>query len=80
MNQTNITPENSKSITLEQKIEAQLAKENAIMQSLLLPRDMFQTTKAQLFVSIMMLFLLGMQLYLFFSLHQILSELMSMNI
>lgn len=49
--------------------------DTVILQSLLLPREMFQNSRAQLFVSLAMLFLLGVQLYLFISIHQILNAL-----
>lgn len=55
--------------------EIQRVDDNMILQSLLLPREMFQNSRAQLFVSLAMLFLLGIQLYLFISIHQILNSL-----
>lgn len=62
-----------------EKISNEIRKVNdgVILQSLLLPREMFQNSRAQLFVSLAMLFLLGIQLYLFISIHQILGSLQS---
>ena len=57
------------------KSEIRELDENVILQSLLLPREMFQNSRAQLFVSLAMLFLLGIQLYLFISIHSILNGL-----
>lgn len=62
--------------TADEKILKKLEKK-ANFQSLLLPRAMFRSAQTQLIVSLMLLLVLGMQLYIFIGLSTILQELMS---
>ncbi|MCK5461272.1 hypothetical protein KAI58_04780 [Candidatus Gracilibacteria bacterium] len=46
-------------------------------QSLLLPRAMFKSSRTQLIASLLFLFILGMQLYIFIGLIEIIKEVMN---